>query len=118
MPMKKTIGAIVAGFVLLVAGRYLLHGVLLKSAYMQSSDVWRTQEAMMHRMWAAQLANFIFAVAAVVVYVRGIEQKTRLGQGTSFGNFPAPAAAGPPTLFQKFLQPAHSDTALPFGHRA
>src|SRR3989442_10803994 len=85
MPMKKIIGAIVAGFVLLFAGRYLLHSVLLKSAYMHSSDVWRTPEAMMHRMWAAQLANLIFAVAAVLIYVPGISQKPMLGPCILFG---------------------------------
>src|SRR5216684_4993694 len=112
MPMKKTIGAIVAGFVLLFAGRYLLHSVLLKSAYMQSSDVWRTPEAMMHRMWAAQLANFIFAVAAVLIYVRGIEQKPWLGQGIRFGVLLALATAVPQSLIEYFVYPIHHELAL------
>lgn len=112
MPMKKTIGAIVAGFVLLFAGRYLLHSVLLKSAYMQSSDVWRTQEAMMHRMWAAQLANLILAVAAVLIYVRGIEQKPWLGQGIRFGILLALATAVPQSLIEYFVYPIHHELAL------
>src|SRR5712691_928954 len=112
MPMKKIIGAIVAGFVLLFAGRYLLHSVLLKSAYMQSSDVWRTPEAMMHRMWAAQLANLIFAVAAVLIYVRGIEQKPWLGQGIRFGILLALATAVPQSLIEYFVYPIHHELAL------
>src|SRR3989442_3315082 len=113
MPMKKIIGAIVAGFVLLFAGRYLLHSVFLKSAYMHSSDVWRTPEAMMHRMWAAQLANLIFAVAAVLIYVRGIEQKPWLGQGIRFGILLALATAVPPSFIEDFVYSNHPQLALP-----
>src|SRR2546426_12091173 len=71
MPMKKIIGAIVAGFVLLFAGRYLLHSVLLKSAYMHSSHVWRTPEGIIARMWAAQPGNVSFAGGAAWVLRRG-----------------------------------------------
>jgi hypothetical protein len=112
MPMKKIIGAIVAGFVLLVAGRYLIHSVLLRSAYLQSSDVWRTPEAMMHRIWIAQLASFIFAVAAVLIYIRGVEQKPWLGQGIRFGILLALATAVPQSLTEYFVYPIHHELAL------
>ncbi len=112
MPMKKIIGAVVAGFVLLVAGRYLIHSVLLQNAYIQSKDVWRTPEAMMHRIWAAQLANFVFAVAAVLIYVRGIEQKPWLGQGIRFGVLLALLTAVPQSLIEYFVYPIHHEMAI------
>jgi hypothetical protein len=109
---KKTIGAIVASFVLLIAGRYLIHSVLLQNAYMQSKDVWRTPEAMLHRMWAAQLANFVFAIAAVLIYVRGIEQKPWLGQGIRFGILLALLTAVPQSLIEYFVYPIRHEMAI------
>jgi hypothetical protein len=111
MAMKK-IGAIVAAFVLLGAGRYLLHSVLLKGAYMATSSVWRTPEAMMHRMWALQLANLLFAVAAVLIYVRGIEPKPWLGQGLRFGILLALATAVPQSLTEYGVYPIPHTLAL------
>ena len=112
MPMKKTIGAIVAGFVLVVGGRYLIHEVLLKSAYMASSDVWRTPEEMQHRLWAALLADFVFALAAVLIYVRGVEQKPWLGQGIRFGILLAMVSVVPQSLVEYFVYPIHHELAL------
>ncbi len=112
MPRKKIIGAIAAGFALLLAGRYLLHGVLLKSAYSASSDVWRTPEAMQHRMWIIFLVDIIFAVAAVLIYIPGIEQKPWLGQGIRFGILLALATAVPQSLTEYMIYPIHHELAL------
>lgn len=109
--MKK-IGAIVAGFILLGAGRYLLHNVLLKGAYLETSSVWRTPEAMLHRLWVFYVANLILAVAAVLIYVRGIEPKPWLGQGIRFGFLLALATAVPQSLTEYGVYPIPHTMAL------
>jgi hypothetical protein len=85
MDMKKTLGAIVAAFVVYAASGYLIHEVLLKSAYIDSANVWRPDDAIQHRMWIMLLSEFIFALGAVLVYVRGVEKKSWVGQGIRFG---------------------------------
>ncbi len=112
MPMKKTIGAIVAGFVLLMAGRYLLHGVLLKHAYLQSADVWRTPDAMRHRLWLIFPVDISLAVAAALIYIRGVEQKPWLGQGIRFGILLALATAVPQSLTEYSIYPIHHELAI------
>jgi hypothetical protein len=77
--------AVVAGFVLLAAGRYLIHGLWLAGVYAENAALWRTPIAMQHRVWVIQLANLILAAGAVLIYVRGVEPKPWLGQGVRFG---------------------------------
>ena len=110
--MAKKIGAIVAAFVLLGAGRYLLHSVLLKSAYLETSSVWRTPEAMMQRLWAFYVGDLALAVAAVLIYVRGIEPKPWLGQGIRFGILLALATAVPQSLTEYGVYPIPHTMAL------
>jgi hypothetical protein len=85
MEMKKTLGAIVAAFVVQVVGLYLIHGVWLKEAYVETAALWRTQEALMHRMWIMLLGDVIYVFGVVLIYARGVEQKPWLGQGIRFG---------------------------------
>ncbi|MGA7783941.1 MAG: hypothetical protein WB997_04775 [Candidatus Acidiferrales bacterium] len=83
--MKKTIGGIVAAFVVYTGTGYLIHEVLLKSAYTATAELWRTEDAMNHKLWIMLLSQFIFAVGAVWVYQRGVEKKSWIGQGIRFG---------------------------------
>jgi len=105
MNIKRTIGATLAGFVLLGGGRYLIHSVLLMGEYMKTPSLWRTQTGMLHHMWAIQLANFIFALAAVLIYNRGVESKPWLGQGIRFGILLALVTAVPQSLVEYFTYP-------------
>ena len=112
MGIKKTIGAIVAGLVVLAAGHFLLHGVLLKSAYMASQDVWRPQDARMHRMWGLYLSDFLIALGAVLIYARGVEAKPWAGQGIRFGILLALVTAIPQSLTEYVIYPIHHELAL------
>ncbi|PYU05937.1 MAG: hypothetical protein DMG33_09550 [Acidobacteria bacterium] len=85
MDMKKTIGAIVAGYVVQFGGNFLIHGVWLKQDYINTASLWRSSEAMNSRMWAMFLGVLIYAVGAVLIYVRGVESKPWVGQGIRFG---------------------------------
>jgi hypothetical protein len=110
--MKKTILAIVAGFVLISAGRYLLHNVLLTHGYAQSSDLWRPQADFMHRLWILYLANFVFALGAALIYTRGVESKPWFGQGIRFGILLALVTAIPQSLIEYAVYPIHHELAL------
>ena len=85
MDMKKTIGAIVAGYVVQFGGNFLIHGVWLKQDYINTASLWRSSEAMNSRMWAMFLGVLIYAVGTVLIYVRGVESKPWVGQGIRFG---------------------------------
>ncbi|MGA8868490.1 MAG: hypothetical protein WB510_16060 [Candidatus Sulfotelmatobacter sp.] len=103
--MKKTLGATVAAFVVQYGGDYLLHGILLKGAYGASSDLWRTDDAMMHRMWILVLAQIIYAFAVVLIYQRGVEKKSWMGQGIRFGILLALVAVVPSNMIQYVVMP-------------
>jgi hypothetical protein len=85
MDMKKTAIAVVAGFVLQMGCSYLLHSVILMNSYRATADLWRTDEAMGHRMWVMIVAQFLFTLGAVLIYQRGVERKSPVGQGIRFG---------------------------------
>lgn len=109
MSMKKTLLGTLAGFVVLVVGRYLLHGIILASTYAELGDLMRAPADFMHRMWAVQLANLAFAHAATHIYQRGLESKAWLGQGFRYGVLVAMATAVPNSLIQYAV--------YPIGHR-
>ena len=85
MDMKKTLGAIVAAFVVYAGSGYLIHEIVLKKAYQATADLWRSPDAMQHRLWILLLSELIFVVGAVLVYQRGVEKKPWIGQGIRFG---------------------------------
>ncbi|MFZ0820223.1 MAG: hypothetical protein WAM91_09145 [Candidatus Acidiferrales bacterium] len=83
--MKQKIIAIVAGFILQMAGLFLIHSVWLKQDYVNTAALWRPQEAAMSRVWAMLLAVLIYVVGAVWIYAKGVEPKPWIGQGIRFG---------------------------------
>ncbi len=83
--MKRIVLAVVVGFVVQLAGLFLIHSVLLRQDYVDTAAVWRPREAQIMRAWAMLLAVLIYAIGAVLVYVRGVEQKPWMGQGIRFG---------------------------------
>jgi hypothetical protein len=105
MTATRKVLAIVAGFVLLGAGRFLIHGLWLIGAYRQNPSLWRPESAMAHLGWVVQLANLFFSIAAVLIYVRGVESKPWLGQGLRFGTLLALATAVPQSLVEYFTYP-------------
>ena len=83
--MKKTVMAIVAGFVVQLVGLVLIHAILLKKDYVETASLWRAQGDQLARVWAMLLAILIYVVGAVWIYVSGVEQKPWMGQGIRFG---------------------------------
>jgi len=105
MTTKRTLLAILAGFILLAGGRYLIHSVWLAGPYAENATLWRTQSSMLHRLWVIHLANLIFAAAAVLIYVRGVEAKPWMGQGIRFGILLALVTAVPQSMVEFFTYP-------------
>jgi hypothetical protein len=112
MSMKRTVGAIVAAFLLMAAGRYVIHGVWLARDYATYSHLWRTQTAMMQRLWISQLADLILATAAVLIYIPGIGKRPWASQGFRFGVLLALATAIPQSLTEYFTYPVSKGLAL------
>jgi hypothetical protein len=112
MTATRKILAILAGFLVLGLGRYLIHGVWLAGAYAENASLWRTQSAMAHLRWVIQLANLILASAAVLIYVRGVEPKPWLGQGLRFGVLVALFTAVPQSLVEYFTYPVPPTLAV------
>ena len=83
--MKQKIIAIVAGFILQMAGLFLIHSVWLKQDYLNTASLWRPQEAAMSRGWAMLLAVLIYVIGAVWIYAEGVKPKPWIGQGIRFG---------------------------------
>jgi hypothetical protein len=83
--MKRMVFAVFVGFVVQLGGLFLIHSVLLRQDYLDTAALWRPREAQIMRVWAMLLAVSIYVVGAVLVYVRGVEQKPWMGQGTRFG---------------------------------
>jgi hypothetical protein len=100
MDMKKTAIATAAGFVLQMATNYLLHGVILMNSYAATSDLWRNDAAMAQRRWILFVGTFIFVLAAVLIYQRGAELKSPVGQGIRYGILLAMVSIVPATLFE------------------
>ena len=112
MTTKSEVWAIVAGFVLLGVGRYLIHGLWLIDTYRQNATLWRPESAMVHMVWAVQVANLLLAVAGVLMYVRGVESKPWLGQGLRFGILLALASTVPQSLLKYYTYPVSTTLML------
>ncbi len=83
--MKKTMIAIVAGFVVQLVGLVFIHSFLLKQDYLDTGSLWRPREEQIARVWAMLLAILIYVIGAVLIYVRGMERKPWMGEGIRFG---------------------------------
>jgi hypothetical protein len=105
MDMKKTVIAVVAGFVLQMGGSYLLHSVILMSSYTDTAALWRTEDAMGHRMWVMIVAQFLFTLGAVLIYQRGVERKSPVGQGIRYGILLALVSVVPASLIEYVTVP-------------
>lgn len=112
MDMKKTLGAIVAGFVLQMGTNYLIHSVILMKAYEATSPLWRAPEDMGHRMWAMIVAVLVYVVGAVLIYQRGVEKKSWVGQGIRFGILLAMVAVVPAAIIEWVTVPLIHQIAL------
>ena len=67
---------------------------------------------MLHRVLHIYVANLIFSIGAVLIYVRGVEAKPWIGQGVRFGILLALVSVIPNSLVQYFVYPLPHELVL------
>lgn len=83
--MKQKLAAIVAGFILQMAGLFLIHSVWLKPDYLATASIWRSQQDAVARTWAMLLSVLIYVVGAVWIYALTVKPGSWVAQGIRFG---------------------------------
>lgn len=79
---KRAIVAVVAVFIALSALDFVLHGVLLRSTYEATANLWRPMDEM--NMPLIYLVTLVFTAAFVAIYLLLIEPKS-VRSGTLLG---------------------------------
>ena len=82
MNIKRFFLAVIAVFAAMQLTDYLIHNLILSSAYEAMTDVWNPE--MMSKMWIMYLSSLFFSVMFVFIYTKGYEGKG-IGEGVRFG---------------------------------
>jgi hypothetical protein len=99
---------LIAWIVLFVAwfiGSFVVHGVLLRSDYMQLATLFRAEGDQQRYFPLMVLAHVILSGAFVWIYARGVEAKPWLAQGVRFGVAVALMTIVPTYLIYFVVQP-------------
>ena len=83
MNIKRLIPTMIVVFIVANIFGFLIHAVLLKSAYLPIAGYYRPIGE--EKMLFISLAYLSFAIGSVWVYAKGVEEKGWLGQGIRFG---------------------------------
>lgn len=86
MNTKKFFIAFIVVFVVLEVTNYLIHGVILDSAYKDEmyKNIFRPEAEMMSKMWIGWVLDIIWSYFFVFLFVKGYENKG-VGEGLRFG---------------------------------
>jgi hypothetical protein len=84
MNIKRLILAMVAGFVVIFATDYLIHGLRLVPDYESTKSLWRPEAEMHSRFQWMILAQVICAVTFVIIWAKGVVGGS-VGNGIAFG---------------------------------
>jgi hypothetical protein len=71
MNIPRLILAIVAGFIVIFATDYLIHGVWLMPDYNATKAIWRPDAEMNARVQWMFIAQFLFAATFVIIWAKG-----------------------------------------------
>jgi hypothetical protein len=82
---KKLITAWIVVFIVWFIGGFVVHGVLLKSDYMQLAGLFRTEADQMKYFPLMIVAYVILSGAFAWIYARGVEAKPWVAQGVRYG---------------------------------
>lgn len=83
MKNLRLILTIVVVFLVANFGGYFIHAIWLKQDYMPIAQHYRPEGD--EKMFFIVLAYLSFAIGSVLIYARGVENKSLLGQGVRFG---------------------------------
>ena len=99
---------VIAWFVLFVAwfmGSFVVHGVLLRSDYMQLTNLFRPEGDQQKYFPLMIFAHVVLSGAFVWIYARGVEAKPWMAQGVRFGVAVALLTIVPSYLIYFVVQP-------------
>jgi hypothetical protein len=82
---KQLLIAWVVVFIVWFIGSFVVHGVLLRSDYLQLAGLFRTEDDQQKYFPLMLLAHVILSGAFVWIYARGVEAKPWVAQGVRFG---------------------------------
>src|SRR3954453_21193841 len=83
--MQTFVFAWVAGFIVWMAGSFVVHGVLLAGDYRALSAMFRSEADGLAHFPALLVAHVIASGAMAWIYGRGVQSRPWLGQGVRFG---------------------------------
>ena len=102
---KKLIIAWIVLFVAWFLGSFIVHGVLLRSDYMQLINLYRPEADEQKYFPLMVLAHVIMSGAFAWIYARGVEAKPWMAQGVRFGIAVALLSVVPGYLIYFVVQP-------------
>lgn len=109
---KKFVFAWIALFIVWFLGSFVVHGVLLRSDYMQLIQLFREEGDQQKYFPLMVLAHVILSGAFVWIYARGAEAKPWLQQGVRFGVAVALLTVVPTYMIYFVVQPMPGDVVL------
>jgi len=104
MNMKRLVLACVVVFLFVFVCDYILHGVILKNAYIQTAQLWRTEAEMKQMFGWLLLGQLVAAVMMCVIYAFRRTKESCAGQGSAYGLFVGLLFCSP-TLITYAVQP-------------
>ena len=102
---KKFVVAWIALFVAWFIGSFVVHGVLLRSDYMQLTNLFRPEGDQQKYFPLMIFAHVVLSGAFVWIYARGVEAKPWMAQGVRFGVVVALLTIVPSYLIYFVVQP-------------
>src|SRR5467141_918463 len=106
---------VIAWIVLLIAwfvGSFVVHGVLLRSDYMQLTNLFRVEGEQQKYFPLMCLAHVSLSGAFVWIYARGVEAKPWLAQGVRFGVAIALLTTVPTYMIYFVVQPMPGEVVI------
>jgi hypothetical protein len=106
---------VIAWIVLLIAwflGSFVVHGVLLRSDYMQLTNLFRVEGEQQKYFPLMFLAHVMLSGAFVWIYARGVEAKPWLAQGVRFGVAVALLTIVPTYMIYFVVQPMPGEVVI------
>ena len=109
---KKFLTAWIVLFAAWFLGSFVVHGVLLRSDYMQLTNLFRAEGDQRKYFPLMIVAHVILSGAFVWIYARGVEAKPWMGQGVRFGVAVALLTVVPTYMIYFVVQPMPADIVI------
>jgi hypothetical protein len=109
---KKFLIAWIVLFIAWFLGSFVVHGVLLRSDYMQLTNLFRSEADERKYFPLMIVAHLVLSGAFVWIYARGTEAKPWMAQGLRFGSAVALLTVVPTYMIYFVVQPMPGDVVI------